>query len=189
MIGSLIHCLKFASYLLFHNFIWGLKHTWSTNIVHCRPLIYLLNCFHGLCFIWLPMLIVFVRIGLPLISITILCRMTVSVTLNVECSQFTHNSPVIQAVLLFVVLCKDCGINAHRHCKDLVVMECRKHASCHGRVLIANGQSPIFSYLPDLIFNTVRCCKMFLSVPATLPYCVKVAKPWTSIDLRTIHYG
>jgi len=40
-----------------------------------------------------------------------------------------------------VVCFEDCGINAHRHCKDLVVMECRKHASCHGRVSIVNGQS------------------------------------------------
>ncbi|XP_074643374.1 ras guanyl-releasing protein 3-like [Tubulanus polymorphus] len=31
--------------------------------------------------------------------------------------------------------CKDCGINAHKHCKDLVVMECRSRTSvaCHGR--------------------------------------------------------
>ncbi|XP_021373157.1 ras guanyl-releasing protein 3-like isoform X2 [Mizuhopecten yessoensis] len=31
--------------------------------------------------------------------------------------------------------CKDCGINAHKHCKDLVVMECRskQHAACNRR--------------------------------------------------------
>ncbi|KAK2187594.1 hypothetical protein NP493_161g05024 [Ridgeia piscesae] len=31
--------------------------------------------------------------------------------------------------------CKECNINAHRHCKDLVVMECRSkvHTGCHGR--------------------------------------------------------
>jgi len=41
--------------------------------------------------------------------------------------------------VLRVVCYADCGINAHRHCKDLVVMECRKHAACHGRVSITNG--------------------------------------------------
>lgn len=35
----------------------------------------------------------------------------------------------------------ECGINAHKHCKDLVVMECRskQHASTHRSSSINNG--------------------------------------------------
>lgn len=37
--------------------------------------------------------------------------------------------------------CKECGINAHKHCKDLVVMECRLKfpVSVHGRTSFGNG--------------------------------------------------
>ncbi|ELT99497.1 hypothetical protein CAPTEDRAFT_154022 [Capitella teleta] len=39
--------------------------------------------------------------------------------------------------------CKDCGINAHKHCKDLVVMECRsKSYSIHGRSM-SNGHRDV----------------------------------------------
>ena len=41
------------------------------------------------------------------------------------------------------ILLSDCGINAHKHCKDLVVMECRSKASvaCNRRLdsLSSNG--------------------------------------------------
>ena len=43
-----------------------------------------------------------------------------------------------------VSLVSDCGINAHKHCKDLVVMECRSKASvaCNRRLdsLSSNGK-------------------------------------------------
>ena len=41
------------------------------------------------------------------------------------------------------VFLSDCGINAHKHCKDLVVMECRSKANvaCNRRLdsLSSNG--------------------------------------------------
>lgn len=51
--------------------------------------------------------------------------------------------------------CKDCGINAHKHCKDLVVMECRSKASvaCNRRLdsLSSNGSGG-----QDLSYSTKR---------------------------------
>ncbi|XP_052105523.1 ras guanyl-releasing protein 3-like isoform X1 [Mytilus californianus] len=50
--------------------------------------------------------------------------------------------------------CKDCGINAHKHCKDLVVMECRskQHAGCNRRVdSVSNGPGH-----QDLTYSTKR---------------------------------
>lgn len=51
--------------------------------------------------------------------------------------------------------CKDCGINAHKHCKDLVVMECRSKASvaCNRRLdsLSSNGSGS-----QDLSYSTKR---------------------------------
>ena len=42
------------------------------------------------------------------------------------------------------IIVSDCGINAHKHCKDLVVMECRSKASvaCNRRLdsLSSNGK-------------------------------------------------
>ncbi|KAK7479460.1 hypothetical protein BaRGS_00029276 [Batillaria attramentaria] len=35
--------------------------------------------------------------------------------------------------------CKDCGINAHKHCKDLVVMECRSKGSTKRNESLTNG--------------------------------------------------
>ncbi|KAK2150861.1 hypothetical protein LSH36_385g02061, partial [Paralvinella palmiformis] len=35
--------------------------------------------------------------------------------------------------------CKDCGINAHKHCKDLVVMECRSKGHGPGRSATFSG--------------------------------------------------
>ncbi|KAK3092337.1 hypothetical protein FSP39_001507 [Pinctada imbricata] len=51
--------------------------------------------------------------------------------------------------------CKDCGINAHKHCKDLVVMECRskQHAACNRRLdSVSNGPSPH----QDLTYSSKR---------------------------------
>ena len=36
----------------------------------------------------------------------------------------------------------DCGANAHKHCKDLVVMECRRHTALHGRPSHGMNGSP-----------------------------------------------
>ncbi|XP_060585594.1 ras guanyl-releasing protein 3-like isoform X2 [Ruditapes philippinarum] len=51
--------------------------------------------------------------------------------------------------------CKDCGINAHKHCKDLVVMECRSKANvaCNRRLdsLSSNGSGS-----QDLSYSTKR---------------------------------
>ncbi|WAR20519.1 GRP1-like protein [Mya arenaria] len=51
--------------------------------------------------------------------------------------------------------CKDCGINAHKHCKDLVVMECRSKASvaCNRRLdsLSSNGSGS-----QDLSYSSKR---------------------------------
>ncbi|KAK3593445.1 hypothetical protein CHS0354_020210 [Potamilus streckersoni] len=51
--------------------------------------------------------------------------------------------------------CKDCGINAHKHCKDLVVMECRSkaNASCNRRLdsVSSNGSGS-----QDLSYSTKR---------------------------------
>ncbi|XP_052275428.1 ras guanyl-releasing protein 3-like isoform X4 [Dreissena polymorpha] len=51
--------------------------------------------------------------------------------------------------------CKDCGINAHKHCKDLVVMECRSKTSvaCNRRLdsLSSNGSGS-----QDLSYSSKR---------------------------------
>ncbi|XP_059173320.1 ras guanyl-releasing protein 3-like isoform X1 [Physella acuta] len=46
--------------------------------------------------------------------------------------------------------CKDCGINAHKHCKDLVVMECRSKGSKRTESM-SNGVGP-----PDLTIMAKR---------------------------------
>ena len=49
-----------------------------------------------------------------------------------------------QNLVLLPGIVSDCGINAHKHCKDLVVMECRSKASvaCNRRLdsLSSNGK-------------------------------------------------
>ena len=41
----------------------------------------------------------------------------------------SHNIKLMSK-LYFACLVSDCGINAHKHCKDLVVMECRSNFTC-----------------------------------------------------------
>ena len=57
-------------------------------------------------------------------------------------------------VTSFIFLFADCGINAHKHCKDLVVMECRSKASvaCNRRMdsLSSNGKK-YYTYLSSTL--------------------------------------
>ena len=48
----------------------------------------------------------------------------------------------------------ECSINAHKHCKDLVVMECRskQHASTHRSSSVLNGgKTEVFLFTSDHI--------------------------------------
>ena len=54
-------------------------------------------------------------------------------------------------LIIFTFTLAECGINAHKHCKDLVVMECRPktHALLHGRSssLGNGGKDPVIRYI------------------------------------------
>ncbi|PVD25412.1 hypothetical protein C0Q70_13068 [Pomacea canaliculata] len=47
--------------------------------------------------------------------------------------------------------CKDCGINAHKHCKDLVVMECRSKGSTKRTESLSNGAG-----MPEMTLSAKR---------------------------------
>lgn len=72
--------------------------------------------------------------------------------------------------------CKDCGINAHKHCKDLVVMECRE------RIHTKEGRADRGTRRTDSMSNGVTVHEMTLAAKRKISQRQKRASPSHSLD-------